>query len=106
MNNNIIIIALIINVIISQVIASSVKNRQISSSKVFWLSFLFSPLVGMFAAMMSPEIKENNPQIINEGELDLPEYKDDDALISFFDKNLKYILIGLFILMVASGLYK
>lgn len=98
--NNIIIISIIINVILSGIISSSVKNRQISSSKVFLMSVLFSPIVGMFLAMMSPELKEGESKKM---ELDLPVYKDEDPLISFFEKNLKYIFVGLFILFLISN---
>ena len=106
MENNIIIIAIIVNGIISQVIANSVKNRQISSSRVFWLSFLLSPFVGMFAAMMSPEIKPNEVSEQTEGELNLPEYKKEDEFIVFIEKNFKWILFGLVFLFLISGMWK
>jgi hypothetical protein len=105
MTNNIIIIAVIANAIISQVIATSVKNRQISSSRVFWLSFLLSPLVGMFVAMMSPEVKPNEVNEQTDGQLNLPKYED-DKFIEFIDKNMKTIYIGFLIIFLLSGLWK
>ena len=106
MTNNIIIIALIVNAIISQVIATSVKNREISSSKVFWISFLLSPLVGMFVAMMSSEIKPSQVTEQSEGKLNLPEYKKEDEFVLFFEKNFKWFLYGFIIIFILSGMWR
>ena len=106
MTNNIIIIALIVNAIISQVIATSVKNREISSSKVFWISFLLSPLVGMFVAMMSPEIKPSQVMEQSEGEVNLPEYKKEDEFMEFVDKHFVWILFGFILLFILSGMWR
>ena len=107
MENNIIIIALLVNGVISYLISTMVKNREISQSKVFWISFLLSPIVGMFAAMMSPEVKGETKEIINEGELDLPKYnKDGDGLLKFVDNNLIYLLVGIITIIYITGLYK
>jgi hypothetical protein len=107
MQNNIIIIALLVNGVISYVISTMVRNREISQSKVFWISFLLSPIVGMFAAMMSPEVKGETKEIINEGELDLPKYnKDGDGLLKFVDNNLIYLLVGIITIIYITGLYK
>jgi hypothetical protein len=107
MENNIIIIALLVNGVISYLISTMVKNREISQSKVFWVSFLLSPIVGMFAAMMSPEVKGETKEIINEGELDLPKYnKDGDGLLKFVDNNLIYLLVGIITIIYITGLYK
>jgi hypothetical protein len=105
MTNTIIIIAVIANAIISQVIATSVKNRQISSSRVFWLSFLLSPLVGMFVAMMSPEVKPNEVNEQTDGQLNLPKYGE-DKFIAFIDKNMVTIYISFLIIFFLSGLWK
>jgi len=35
---------------------------------VFWLSFLFTPIVGMFAAMMSPEVKDETKEVTKDGD--------------------------------------
>ena len=93
----IIIIGLVINVIISQVVATSVKNREITSSRVFWLSFLFSPIVGMFAALMSPELKEG---VVKE------QKSAEDRFEEFVSNNLTVILIVLGVVMLATGIYK
>jgi hypothetical protein len=107
MQNNIIIIALLVNGVISYLISTMVKNREISQSKVFWISFLLSPIVGMFAAMMSPEVKGETKEVINEGELDLPKYnKDGDELLKFIDNNLIYLLVGIVTIIFVTGLYK
>jgi hypothetical protein len=37
-------------------ISSSVKSREVSASKVFWISFLLTPLLGMFVALMSRQL--------------------------------------------------
>jgi hypothetical protein len=68
MENNIILIGLIMNGIVSYVISSFVKNREISKVTVFWLSFLFTPIVGMFAAMMSPEVKGETKEVTKDGD--------------------------------------
>ena len=96
---NIIIISIIVNGIISQVIASSVKNRQISSSKVFWLSFLLTPLVGMFAAVMSPEIKENEVQE------EIVQETYEDSFIPFVERNISYVVQGIIVLTVLVLFY-
>jgi len=84
-----------------------VKNREISQSKVFWISFLLSPIVGMFAAMMSPEVKGETKEVITEGELDLPKYnKDGDELLKFIDNNLIYLIVGIVTIIFVTGLYK
>ena len=107
MENNIIIIALLVNGVISYLISTMVKNREISQSKVFWISFLLSPIVGMFAAMMSPEVKGETKEVINEGELDLPKYnKDGDELLKFIDNNLIYLIVGIVTIIFVTGLYK
>jgi hypothetical protein len=107
MENNIIIIALLVNGVISYLISTMVKNREISQSKVFWISFLLSPIVGMFAAMMSPEVKGETKEVITEGELDLPKYnKDGDELLKFIDNNLIYLIVGIVTIIFVTGLYK
>jgi hypothetical protein len=107
MQNNIIIIALLVNGVISYLISTMVKNREISQSKVFWISFLLSPIVGMFAAMMSPEVKGETKEVINEGELDLPKYnKDGDELLKFIDNNLIYLIVGIVTIIFVTRLYK
>jgi hypothetical protein len=107
MQNNIIIIALLVNGVISYLISTMVKNREISQSKVFWISFLLSPIVGMFAAMMSPEVKGETKEVINEGELDLPKYnKDGDELLKFIENNLIYLIVGIVTIIFVTGLYK
>jgi hypothetical protein len=107
MQNNIIIIALLVNGVISYLISTMVKNREISQSKVFWISFLLSPIVGMFAAMMSPEVKGETKEVITEGELDLPKYnKDGDELLKFIDNNLIYLIVGIVTIIFVTGLYK
>ena len=52
----ILLIALAINLVISLMISSSVKSREVSASKVFWISFLLTPLLGMFVALMSRQL--------------------------------------------------
>ena len=49
-------IALIINAIISAVVASAAKSRQIGSTSAFWISFLLTPILGMFMVAMSPQL--------------------------------------------------
>ena len=58
MNTSIIILALIINGIISVVVANAAKQRQIGSLKVFLISFLLTPILGMFVTAMSPRLTE------------------------------------------------
>ena len=58
MYTSIIISALIINGIISAVVANAAKQRQIGSLKVFLISFLLTPILGMFITVMSPQITE------------------------------------------------
>ena len=58
MNPSIIILALIINGIISVVVANAAKQRQIGSLKVFLISFLLTPILGMFVTAMSPRLTE------------------------------------------------
>ena len=106
MENNIIIIALLVNAGISYVISTMVKNREISQLKVFWISFLLSPIVGMFAAIMSPEVKGGTKEVINEGELNLPDYNKEDVFVNFIDKNLVYLILALAVFMLVTGLYK
>lgn len=53
-----IVIALIINLIISLVIANAAKYRNISTAKVFWISFILTPILGMFVSMMSRQLSE------------------------------------------------
>lgn len=106
MTQNIIIIGLIVNAIISQVIAISVKNRQISSSSVFWLSFLFSPIVGMFAAIMSPQIKNDGVQDIDDGKLNLPKKTYEDSYVPFIEKNIAPIIAVVMIVSFVVGFWK
>jgi hypothetical protein len=47
-------IALVINLLVSAIIANLSLNREISSKKVFWFSFLLTPIIGMFATIISP----------------------------------------------------
>jgi len=61
----------------------------------------------MFAAMMSPEVKDETKEVTKDGELDLPKYnKDEDKLVKFINNYLIYLLVGIFIIIFIIGLYK
>jgi hypothetical protein len=68
----IIVIALIINAIISAVVASAAKSRQIGSTSAFWISFLLTPILGMFMVAMSPQLtSEEMKSSIQQSEYDV-----------------------------------
>ena len=51
----IILIALVINLVISLIVANSAKSRDISTSKVFLISFFLTPILGMFVTLLAKE---------------------------------------------------
>jgi len=100
------IIYVLFNIIISAVIASSVKNREISQEKVFFVSFFLTPLVGMFVSMMSPEIKEKDVEIKQE---EIVEDTYEDSLIPFLERNIKYFVMGImliWLLIMMNNIFK
>jgi hypothetical protein len=50
-----ILLALAVNLAVSLIVYNSSKNRDCNSTWIFWASFLFSPLVGMFLVLTSRE---------------------------------------------------
>lgn len=59
------IAAILISLAISVLVANSAKSREVSQSKIFWVSFLLTPILGMFIAMMSRQL---SPEEIKERE--------------------------------------
>jgi hypothetical protein len=57
--------AILINLAISALVANSAKSREVSQSKIFWVSFLLTPILGMFIALMSRQL---SPEEIKEKE--------------------------------------
>ena len=51
----IILIALVINLVISLIVTNSAKSRDISTSKVFLISFFLTPILGMFVTLLAKE---------------------------------------------------
>ncbi len=90
---------ILVNIIVCFVISNAAQSREISQTKAFFVSFFLSPIVGMFVVAMSPTRKEG-VTITQETTSSLPVYDEEDKLVSFFQKNLQYIFIGLFILFV------
>lgn len=56
-----IFLALSVNVILSLVISNASKSRECNPTWIFWASFLFSPIVGMFLVLASKEKDPNKP---------------------------------------------
>ncbi len=96
---------ILVNIIVCFVISNAAQSREISQTKAFFVSFFLSPIVGMFVVAMSPTRKEG-VTITQETTSSLPVYDEEDKLVSFFQKNLQYIFIGLFILFVFSLVIK
>ncbi len=58
-----ILLALAANLAVSLIVYNSSKSRDCNSTWIFWASFLFSPLVGMFLVLTSKErTKEETKQ--------------------------------------------
>ena len=92
---------ILVNIIVCFVISNAAQSREISQTKAFLVSFFLSPIVGMFVVAMSPARKEG-VQTNQETVSNLPVYDEEDKLVLFFQKNLQYIFIGVFILFVIS----
>ncbi len=54
---------LVLNGIISAIIANVAKNREIGSINVFWISFLLTPILGMFVAAMSRQLNKEEIEL-------------------------------------------
>jgi hypothetical protein len=52
------IIALTLNIVLSHVIASTARNKEIGYGTAFIVSFVFSPIVGALVSIASPEVKK------------------------------------------------
>ena len=63
----IIILALLTNLIISFFVAGQGKFRKIGYTKSFWISFLFSPIIGLLMVGASLPLSENE---INAAEIE------------------------------------
>ncbi len=87
---------ILINIVISGVIAISAKFRQISQTKAFMISFLLSPIVGMFVVSMSPESKEN---IETETIMDI-KYPKEDMFVNFIQKYIGYVIVTVFLVIL------
>lgn len=65
----IVTLALIINGVLSHIVAGTAKEKKIGYSTTFWVSFLLSPLFGLLLSIASPvdttpkvEVKEEEEQ--------------------------------------------
>ena len=87
---------ILVNIIISAVIANSAKSREISQTNAFIVSFLLSPLVGMFVVAMSPVRKET---VETETVVDI-DYPEEDGVVNFIYKNDVYIFSLLIVVFV------
>jgi hypothetical protein len=96
---------ILVNIIVCFVISNAAQSREISQTKAFFVSLFLSPIVGMFVVAMSP-VRKEGVTTTRETTSSLPVYDEEDKLVSFFQKNLQYIFIGLFILFVFSLVIK
>ena len=87
---------ILVNLIISAVIANSAKSRKISQTNAFIVSFLLSPLVGMFVVAMSPVRKET---VESETVVDV-DYPEEDGVVNFMSKYLGHIIWIAFVIFV------
>jgi hypothetical protein len=90
----ILLIALAINLVISMIITNAAKTREISSTKVFLVSFLLTPILGMFIVLLSKEKKES----------DLLEVSDIDLLKSKANEGARTIMAVLIVMITVVGL--
>ena len=88
---------ILVNLIISAVIANSAKSRKISQTNAFIVSFLLSPLVGMFVVAMSPVRKEETLESETVMDVDYPE---EDGMVNFMSKYLGHIIWSAFVIFV------
>jgi len=96
---------ILVNIIVCFVISNAAQSREISQTKAFLVSFFLSPIVGMFVVSMSPVHKVGS-QVNQETFSNLPVYDKEDKLVLFFQKNIQYVLIGVFIVFLISQLIK
>lgn len=54
----VLIVALIINLIISQEVAKVAQTRELGKEKGFWISFLLSPLLGLLFVLASRPLSD------------------------------------------------
>ncbi len=95
MSTIIILIAIVLNGIISNIIGNVGKTKQIGYSTSFWVSFLFSPLIGLLLVIASnpltkEEIEELNKPKVQETKEINPDQNNNKSL---------YIIIGIVILI-------
>jgi hypothetical protein len=75
-----IILLIILNIILSHLVATTGEKKDIGYNTVFWTSFLFSPLIGLLLSIASP----NNPEKVS---------------IRWYRSNLELILLLISILV-------
>ena len=92
---------ILVNLIISAVIANSAKSREISQTNAFIVSFLLSPLVGMFVVAMSPVRKET---LETETVVDV-NYPEEDGMVNFMGKYLGNIIWIAFVIFIIYKLF-
>lgn len=56
-----IILGIILNTILSHLVAKTGEKKDVGYNTVFWVSFLFSPLIGLLLSIASP----NNPEKVS-----------------------------------------
>jgi|LakMenE01Jun11ns_1017448.scaffolds.fasta_scaffold9947085_6 hypothetical protein len=92
---------ILVNIIISAVIANSAKSREISQTNAFIVSFLLSPLVGMFVVAMSPVRKET---LESETVMDI-DYPQEDGVVNFMSNYLGNIIWIVFVIFIIYQLF-
>jgi cytochrome b561 len=92
---------ILVNVIISAVIANSAKSREISQTNAFIVSFLLSPLIGMFVVAMSPARKET---LETETVMDI-DYPQEDGVVNFMSNYLGNIIWIVFVIFIIYQLF-
>lgn len=91
-----IFILLFVNFLIASVISNVARNRQISPLSAFMISFFLSPIIGMFAVAMSPEIKQT--EILTEEVIEPQE----DNFMNFVSKHISTVLLCIVVLLILA----
>ena len=94
-----IVIGIVANLFLSHLVGKNGENRQIGYGTSFFVSFFFSPLIGLLLVLTSKELTDNNTEI----------QKFDDGITTSLNEDgyngLRSVMLIMFIIGLLLVLY-
>ena len=103
----ILVVALIINLLISLEVSKVAQTREISKETAFWISFLLSPILGLLFVLASRPLSDEQVSKLRERvKAQLPSEEQKQQMKQSYEKHLKITQqVKMTLLIVVSVLF-